>query len=41
MNLEFFRDNYILTEFESGKAIQKSDEDFFLKDSKIVRALSI
>ena len=40
MSLEIFRDNYILTEFETEKGIQNSDEDFFLKDSKIVRSLS-
>ena len=40
MSLEKFRENYIKTEFEDEKGIQKSDEDFFRKDSKIVRSLS-
>ena len=40
MSLEDFRTNYIITEFESEKGIQKSDEDFFRKDTKIVRSLS-
>ena len=40
MSLETFKDNYILPEFENEKGIQNSDEDFFLKDSKVVRSLS-
>lgn len=40
MSLEAFRENYIKIEFEDEKGIQKSDEDFFRKDSKIVRSLS-
>ena len=40
MDLEKFRDNYIIAEFEKEKGIQKNDEDFFRKDSKIVRSLS-
>ena len=40
MSLEEFRDNYIIAEFENEKGIQKNDEDFFRKDSKIVRSLS-
>ena len=40
MSLEEFRENYINAEFENEKGIQKNDEDFFRKDSKIVRSLS-
>ena len=40
MSLETFKDNYILPEFENEKGIQNSDENFFFKDSKVVRSLS-
>ena len=40
MSLDDFRTNYVIPEFEEEKGIQKSDEDFFRKDSKIVRSLS-
>ena len=40
MSLEYFKENYILPEFENEKGIQCSDENFFLKDSKVIRSLS-
>ncbi len=40
MSLEDFRTNFIITELKEEKGIQKSDEDFFRKDSKIIRSLS-
>jgi len=40
MSLESFKENYILSELKKERGIQKSDEDFFLKDSKIIRSLS-
>ena len=40
MCLEDFVANYISPEFEDEKGIQKSNIDFFRKDSKIVRSLS-
>jgi hypothetical protein len=39
MSLEDFK-KYIIKEFEEEKGIQKSDEDFFKKDTKIIRSLS-
>ena len=40
MSLDSFKENYILPELENERGIQKSNEDFFLKDSKIIRSLS-
>ena len=40
MCLEDFKANYINPEFEEEKGIQKSNIDFFRKDSKIIRGLS-
>ena len=40
MSLDEFVENYIIKEFEEEKGIQKSDERFFKKDTKIVRSLS-
>ena len=39
MSLDEFK-KYIIKEFEEEKGIQKNDEDFFKKDTKIIRSLS-
>ena len=40
MSLDDFKTNYVFPEFEEEKGIQRSDADFFRKDSKIIRSLS-
>ena len=40
MSLDEFIEKYILKEFEEAKGIQKCDEKFFKKDTKIIRSLS-
>ena len=40
MDLDTFKEKYIITKFKKEKGITVSDEDFFKKDTKIVRNLS-
>ena len=40
MSLDDFKTNYVVPELEEEKGIQRSDGDFFRKDSKIIRSLS-